>query len=164
MKFCKPCGSMKPLSEFSRAGGRGDGHYAYCKTCSATKTRKWREANPMRYAEWALANRERGLDRHRMRRTDPTYRLREALRIHGLSIEDFDALVASQNNKCAICGAPPPESQRLHVDHDHSTGRVRGLLCGHCNKALGLFRDDPEVILRAVHYLGIIQFAEALGL
>ena len=55
--------------------------------------------------------------------------------------------------RCSICLSPPKEGRRLHVDHDHNTGRVRGLLCGPCNRAIGLFRDKPEVMTAAAAYL-----------
>lgn len=69
---------------------------------------------------------------------------------------------AAQSERCAICREVPAKG-RLQVDHDHATGRIRGLLCGNCNKAMGLFRDDPERLRSAISYLGIIALAEAIG-
>jgi hypothetical protein len=71
-------------------------------------------------------------------------------RRYGISAEDFDQLFAEQGGLCAICREAPAE----HVDHDHKTGRVRGLLCFNCNGALGQFRDRADLMLRAVAYLG----------
>jgi Recombination endonuclease VII len=60
----------------------------------------------------------------------------------------------SQNHKCAICRDPIAfEGQRCHIDHDHDTGILRGLLCGRCNRGLGHFQDDVERLERAVAYI-----------
>jgi hypothetical protein len=69
--------------------------------------------------------------------------------VYGLSIEKWDALLAEQGGGCAICG----QTKKLHVDHDHKTQEVRGILCGGCNRALGCMDDDPERMLAAVRYL-----------
>lgn len=69
---------------------------------------------------------------------------------------DYERMFAEQEGRCAICRLPQRDHkhwQRLHIDHDHVTGRVRGLLCTHCNTALGKFADDPERLQRAIEYL-----------
>lgn len=70
-------------------------------------------------------------------------------RRYGVTQEAFDAALVAQDGKCQICRAPNPSC----VDHDHATGRFRGLLCSPCNAGLGLLRDDPERILAAIRYL-----------
>jgi len=63
-------------------------------------------------------------------------------------------MVDDQDGVCAICGEPPGGRwKKLHVDHDHETGRVRALLCVSCNRALGWFRDNPEILRKAIVYL-----------
>lgn len=69
---------------------------------------------------------------------------------YGLSREGYRALFAQQEGRCAICGDRP---EVLNVDHCHSTGRVRGLLCTPCNLGIGYFRDSPSALGRAVDYL-----------
>lgn len=69
-----------------------------------------------------------------------------------LSKEEYEQLVKNHENKCAICGAPP-KGKRLNIDHDHKTGRVRGLLCHDCNVLLGHAKDSTEVLERASEYL-----------
>jgi len=64
----------------------------------------------------------------------------------GLSLEDYDALLVAQGGGCAICGTTP-KSRRLHVDHDHKTGKVRGLLCMRCNRALPTWVDVTWLFL-----------------
>lgn len=76
------------------------------------------------------------------------------LRTYGLTLDDYDNILESQNNGCAICGkAPEDNGQRLAVDHDHDTGAVRGLLCIGCNAGLGSFKDDPDLLEEAQKYL-----------
>lgn len=72
---------------------------------------------------------------------------------YGMTIEDYDRMFAEQNGGCAICGGTPTRTEHLHVDHDHETGRIRGLLCDSCNLGLGKFRDDPDVLAKAAAYL-----------
>lgn len=70
--------------------------------------------------------------------------------------EDFDRLVEVHDNRCAICAHVPTGAawdRTLHVDHDHQTGEVRGLLCGNCNRGIGLLGDDPDVVFTAFTYL-----------
>lgn len=77
------------------------------------------------------------------------------LRSYGLTEADWDALIRRQGNRCAVCRTDKPggRGERWHIDHDHVTGQVRGLLCGKCNSAIGLLGDDPEVIKAAARYV-----------
>jgi hypothetical protein len=82
-------------------------------------------------------------------------------RTFGITIDQYNALLETQNGGCAICHNPDPGRstrgnemrQFFCVDHDHSTGRLRGLLCGNCNTGLGHFRDSPELLAAAIDYL-----------
>jgi hypothetical protein len=74
-------------------------------------------------------------------------------RKYGLTLEQYDAMLEAQGGVCAICRQPRPEERTLHVDHDHDTGAIRGLLCFTCNNALGDFRDEPELFHAAAEYL-----------
>lgn len=106
-----------------------------CKSCSSARTRAWAEAHP---EEW---------ERHRRRSW--------LKRKYGITPEQYDDLLAAQGGVCAICGDPSEDSRgyRMHVDHCHDTGRVRGILCGPCNRGLGNFEDDVDRLLAAVAYL-----------
>lgn len=94
--------------------------------------------------------------------SDDERRLRSALRDtrsgHGCSYEEYKRLEAKQKGKCAVCKKPPRGSKfnerRLHVDHCHRTGFIRGLLCIKCNVALGLLEDNPRLLKSALRYLG----------
>ena len=76
------------------------------------------------------------------------------LQRYGIDEDGYRALLEAQNGKCAICGATEcSNGRKLHIDHDHDTGKIRGLLCNKCNPALGLFNDDIDLMTKAVEYL-----------
>ena len=77
------------------------------------------------------------------------------LKRHGMTEADYQDMLASQNGKCAICGAPHEEEKwkRLAIDHDHITGKNRGLLCNNCNHMLGCAKDCPEILTAGISYL-----------
>lgn len=116
--------------------------------------RAWRAANPER----ARANNRAGTKRFREQNPE---RYREHCRrarlkkAFGISIEEYEALLAAQGGKCATCDSTEADSRgwRLHTDHDHATGRIRGLLCGPCNRAIGLLNDDAERFAALAQYL-----------
>lgn len=71
-----------------------------------------------------------------------------------MTVEAYEAMLGSQENRCAICARTPDEVGRsLAVDHDHSTGEIRGLLCSRCNVGIGLLGDSIGGVMRAVSYL-----------
>ena len=74
-------------------------------------------------------------------------------RTYGITLEHYETMLDEQGGGCGICGRPPSESFALHIDHDHRTGHIRGLLCFGCNNSLGDFDDDPARLLAAVDYL-----------
>lgn len=142
------------MKEFcSRCGGIRDGsHYSWCRKCVSSYT-KDRERNDPEYRE-------------RRREHNRKYRARiglEGRRIlnrrsnlkgdYGLTIAQFDELLLSQGSKCAICAVPQVETTTFHVDHCHSTGRNRGLLCSNCNHLLGKAKDSPAILQKAIDYL-----------
>ena len=95
-------------------------------------------------------------DRHARLKPNPDYqRRRWGYRLktkHGISIEAYEAMMSKSNGACWACGDPPGQ-RRLHVDHDHDTGVVRGLLCLGCNVALGSLREDPVRIEKLAEYI-----------
>jgi len=80
------------------------------------------------------------------RKRDARYRSK-----YGVSLDHLEALMVKQQHKCAICGKSL--TARMNLDHDHATGRIRGLLCPCCNRGLGLFGDSLAVLTKAVQYL-----------
>lgn len=93
------------------------------------------------------------LEEVRKARYDPVKRRDLNLRqnYRGFSSQDYEALFIKQGGACAVCGKQT--KRHLHVDHDHATGAVRGLLCGDCNAALGHLHDSPEIIRRLLQYI-----------
>lgn len=75
-------------------------------------------------------------------------------RQYGITLAEYDQMLRDQDNKCAICGNEDEvEGRRLAIDHCHDSGKVRGLLCGKCNRGLGLFYDNQELLENAISYL-----------
>lgn len=73
---------------------------------------------------------------------------------YGITVEQYDEMLAKQGGCCAICGDLPGSTKRkFHVDHDHQTGRVRGILCMRCNLVLGYAKETPAVLSAAILYL-----------
>jgi hypothetical protein len=97
------------------------------------------------------ARRYREADPEGVRQYQANYHLQKKF---GISLEDYEAMLAAQNFRCAICETDVPKGRgRWHVDHCHDTGRVRGLLCYGCNVGIGHLKDSPDVISRALTYL-----------
>lgn len=77
-------------------------------------------------------------------------------RSYGLGFKEYEEMLFKQNGVCAICNSEPPKNQhktRLNIDHCHTTGKVRGLLCDACNRAIGLLKDSPDLLNKAINYL-----------
>jgi len=77
---------------------------------------------------------------------------------YNMTVQDLEDMIEAQGNRCAICGNPPnpgtgPATKRLHIDHDHVTGKNRALLCNVCNQGLGHFMDDPALLRAAADYI-----------
>lgn len=138
-----------------------------CTTCSRERTRRHREANPEKvresqrksYAANPEKNRERAGNR---RAANPNYQREYLLqKNYGISIQDYDEMLEAQQGRCAIC-RKHPKKRRLGVDHNHRTGRIRGLLCMRCNLGLGKLNDNHETLTAAEIYLS--QEAPKTGL
>jgi hypothetical protein len=110
------------------------------------RVREWRARDPRKAADVQKRYRERlGEDGRRDRRLRREY---------GLTLEAFRALLAGQGGRCAICKTDKPiKGKGWCVDHDHSTGAVRGVLCHLCNVGIGALQDDPTVVSAAAFYL-----------
>lgn len=150
-KHCNRCDRTLDLTEFVRTKRSKNGYGSECLRCNHDRSRAWTAENRDR-------KRERGIEY----RSRPEVQRRRHNRLvqkkFGISLDDYDELFAAQDGRCAICrntetqirGGGP---RRLAVDHDHSTGQVRALLCSKCNIGIGQFDDDPERMLAAVAYL-----------
>ncbi len=83
----------------------------------------------------------------------PEARRKKQLRLYNLTPEVYDEMLARQGYLCAGCGGAPTARDKFFVDHDHVTGKVRGLLCHHCNVSIGMAKDDPAVLEKLAAYL-----------
>jgi hypothetical protein len=137
-KPCVICKEVKPLDEFGPDTNRADGRKRQCRPCVAATMRVWN------------ANHQRSVRATKMKRN------------FGISIEEYEALYQRANGCCEICGVAVPShldndakklAAKVAIDHDHTTGRVRGLLCGPCNCSIGYMLDDPTRLRAAADYL-----------
>ena len=131
MKFCRKCETNLSLDFFGSDKSRKSGKSIYCLKCRADLAREKRNKRP---------------------HVDRNYR---RLIKYNLSPDQYQEILKSQGGVCSICktdtpGAGHPE---LYVDHNHSTGQVRGLLCRDCNLLLGYAKDNPENLRRSILYL-----------
>lgn len=133
---CSLCKQDKDSSCFHRQSTKARGFQSYCKECR--KKRQETKAEEVGKQAWAKINRK--------------YYLKCQ---YGLSLEQFDDLLKVQNYSCKICKTDERDVYRgsLFVDHCHTTGKIRGLLCHQCNTALGKFRDSETILLSAIEYL-----------
>lgn len=145
MKTCNKCGVSKDETEFSKDKQTKDGLRGYCRACGSVMWKKAYAADPeywkQRSKNWCLLNPEK------------TKRIRkhaELMHGYGLSLEDYEKMLSEQCGECAIC------DQKMNppcVDHCHTTGKIRALLCSGCNTALGGFKDSQCFLQRAIGYL-----------
>lgn len=149
---CVDCRAVQPWDGLSRPRLRCDPcRKAHNLALSRVRYASERESDPELARERWRRGYRRNADRIREQKLDQHYRKR-----YGLTKVEIDELRAARNGLCDICKRPAdPRSTggRLHVDHCHATGRVRGLLCGHCNTMIGLAREDPAILLAAIEYL-----------
>lgn len=136
-KYCRICQTVRPLSGFSKACG-GDGYTSRCKTCTSAD----------RKADAGIKSRR------------PRHNRKSALwRRYRMTIEEWEVLFHKQGGLCAVCGVEEQawkddsSCRRLCVDHCHKSGRIRGLVCGPCNRSLGMMEDCPERFRKAATYL-----------
>lgn len=137
-KTCNICNEVKSLESFSVHKKGAQGRHPACKAC---RSRQARNDYSSRHDEILEIKRER------RRRTGA-----DRKHSYGITPEQYQAMVDAQGGQCAVCGDVVADSG-LHVDHCHSTGKIRGLLCRHCNLALGNMRDDVSRLRRAITYL-----------
>lgn len=139
-KKCNGCGEIKPRTEFHKAsdGVHGPILQTICKICHAARVREW-------------YSRTGG-------QSDTNDRRLNLKQLYGITLDEYDAMLAAQGGVCAICKREERSKRdgkimRMPVDHCHTTGRVRGILCHACNRAIGLLGEDADVIRKVIKYL-----------
>jgi hypothetical protein len=152
MRNCTKCNTVKEDGFFNKKASSKSGLNTICRECCASINKKWREKNPRNATKQSQGWREKNpIKSQELNR-------RKLLRKYGLTIKEWEELFDKQNGTCAICNLPETlidrgTLRRLAVDHCHSTGKVRALLCSKCNKAIGLLNDDLTLLNKAVSYL-----------
>lgn len=137
LKWCGRCKKWLPLNNFSFNKVKWDGLQERCSECRhihwktiGCKTRKEVPVEIKRKRKRAMV-----------------------LKYHNITQKEFDSLLKIQNNKCAICGSPDWGRPSPCIDHDHSTGKIRGLLCNRCNRTLGFTEDSVSLLFKMAKYL-----------
>jgi hypothetical protein len=120
-------------------------HYEKNKSLYKTRSNTWRRDNRERHN--ASVRKFHASERGKKKRQE--YILRYE---YGMGVGDFDILLQRQKGCCGICGQ---SMLKPHIDHNHRTGKVRGLLCSNCNLGLGLMQDSVEVLSSAIAYLAV---------
>lgn len=129
-KTCLLCNESKKVTDFPLDPVRKDGRYPWCKPCKAAYMRGNKARLQRETYEWQT-------------RLERRYGVR------------WETIVATYGDSCNICGDSKPAQGRfrLNVDHDHETGKIRGVLCSSCNLGLGKFKDDLKLLKAAVKYI-----------
>ncbi len=129
-KECIKCGKIKYLARFNVHKTASDGHRNICKKCQNIYSQN-------HHKKKKIALRNHNLEKF------------------GLTHDDYLQMFENQDGKCAICQTDDPGKglKNFNIDHDHNTGKNRALLCRHCNTALGGFKDDPNLLRKAIDYL-----------
>lgn len=151
MKTCSRCGVDKGIEEFYKRAATEDGLAYSCKVCSSRYQRERR----LQFPEKVLAQNLKSILVYKLRypgKIEQRDRERHLKQLYGLSLDEYNSLLASQSGVCALCGGGSGQ-RRFAVDHCHSTGKVRGLLCRACNTGLGLFKDSPALLEKGAAYL-----------
>ena len=156
-KTCTKCGKQLPLDQFYKCGLKS--YQSSCKNCLKNQYLENRADRLSRAKEYYKKNRKKIIERTKGRdklhpKTATYYRGRDLAKKYGITLNEYDKLLTIQNERCAICGASKNSfAESLSVDHDHTTGEVRGLLCRNCNLLLGCARDDVATLVNAIKYL-----------
>lgn len=143
IQLCPACKIELPEEAYSPSRRNRKG--MPCKSCSRAREKTWRENNKPAYRKRMLAWNEKNKER-----VAAQNKAAHMKRNYGLTEESYSAMLFSQNFSCAVCSGA---TKKFGIDHDHITGKVRGLLCHKCNVALGWI-EQPDLLAACVRYLG----------
>jgi len=134
LKTCNVCKEMKSISQFSTDQAKMDKLCGMCQACNQKRCNKWYSENKLR---------------------QKNNRLKQS---YGVTLEEYNRILGAQAGVCAICKLPPSGAYKsamsLNIDHCHTTGKIRGLLCNKCNSGIGFFQESVELTAKATEYLG----------
>ena len=148
IKICFRCKKEKESTDFYRSKAIKSGFMNECKECNGERNKKWRIKNKLKASktskEWALNNPERSR----------LLKLKSYLRRkYNITVEEFEKRKKAQQNRCLICEKVFVLSSQTHVDHNHSTKKVRGILCTRCNFIVGMVENEGDIILKSIEYI-----------
>src|SRR5271156_5229416 len=138
MKKCTKCHEIKDLSNYYKHNTNKDGHFSSCRECNRIRLTNYRKYyyGTESSKNWRNKNKVK-ITNDRMKKD------------YGITLEEYDKMLKDQNNLCLICENPETSINpynkkivRLSIDHCHKTGKIRGLLCGNCNRLIGLAKED----------------------
>lgn len=168
LKKCSTCDETKPIAAYQKDKGTACGYRSRCKACRKRLAREQMELaetnRPVDFVKQCIFCEETKAAEHFCKNTTldglgseckDCARARQLWKNYGITLADYDDMLEAQGGVCAFDGPTCGIDRfgRFHVDHDHETGEVRGLLCTNCNKGLGMFQDDPQLLLTAAAYL-----------
>jgi hypothetical protein len=148
-RTCKLCNLVKEKSKFQPQGYQ-------CRECRTLNEQKRRQENTSPLTEEQRQSRRNSAKEWREKNLEKSKfyaRRTHIMRKFGLSMDEYNQMLKEQNGVCAICESVCATGNALAVDHNHSTGKIRKLLCKNCNTAIGLLKEDVVVIAKAIEYL-----------
>lgn len=156
-KKCNKCGVIKPktINFYYQNKKIKSGFEGICKVCILERTRKYRESNRekinKRRREHHKLHKE-DINKKKRENYNPIKNREQKLKYkYNLSLDEYDEMFKKQNGKCEICG--DVTERPLDVDHNHKTGKIRGLLCNACNRGIENFKENPLKLIKTVYYL-----------
>lgn len=153
MKKCTNCNITKEISKFYKHKGKKDGLRSHCSEC-LQKQFKIKSTDVNFKVKRKLLQREYRKNPDFKKREKEWQRKTNFKRSYGITVDGYNFLFNKQNGNCAICGLNQINFKRkLAVDHCHTTKKIRGLLCDHCNPGLGYFKDSEILLNKAIKYL-----------
>lgn len=133
-KRCTKCGKNRLVKFFYKDGRLRSGLKSQCLLCSKAYSKKWKLTNRAKkfWKKWSKARR---------------------LKTYGITEEQYVNLLKKQNGKCAVCRTKLKNKRQPSIDHNHTTKKIRGILCNNCNTLLGLAKECVRTLMRAIKYL-----------
>jgi hypothetical protein len=156
-KTCSKCKTVKEFGLFTRCKKSKDGYGSWCKSCNnkRTKDKYWADLEVMRSKDRKRHQNNKSVKNEKSRKyycaNKDKYRNYHLKKCYGIKQVDYEMMLNYQQHKCAICNEQLGE--KLFVDHNHSTGQVRGLLCSECNSALGYIKESRQILENMIDYL-----------
>lgn len=174
-RTCKKCNTNKEIDCFRKAKNCKNGYCHTCLECSRVLLRVWSKNHfvSLRKSKQKYVRSKKGIEKNKqyyienkqeIDQKHAEYYLKYKDKIkytnikkkYNITKEDLDTLYLDCNGSCSICKLPEkdnPGGKALHIDHDHKTGKVRGLLCNNCNSGIGYLKDNIELLEAAIQYL-----------